>query len=68
MYFISFEFFDLSYLPISLSVIFTDCSVLTDFLVYSVLYLVLLVSLVFRRTTEIMNTLVYIVANVEYRL
>lgn len=65
MSFISFEFFDLSYLTISLSVIFTDCSVLTDFLVYSILYLVLLVSLVFRRTTEIMNTLVYTVANVE---
>jgi hypothetical protein len=32
------------------------------------LYLVLLVLLVFRRTMEIMNTLVYTVANVEYRL
>jgi hypothetical protein len=32
------------------------------------LYLVLLVSLVFRWMTEIMNTLVYTVANVEYRL
>jgi hypothetical protein len=58
------EFFDLSYLTISLSVIFTDCSVLIDFLVYSILYLVLLVSLVFRRTMETMNTLVYTVANV----
>jgi hypothetical protein len=29
---------------------------------------VLLVSLVFRRMTEIMNTLVYIVANVEFIL
>jgi hypothetical protein len=68
MSFFSLEFLDLSYLTISLSVIFTDCSVLTDFLVYPILYLVLLVSLVFQRTTEIMNTLVYIVVNVEFRL
>jgi hypothetical protein len=68
MSFISFEFFYLSYLTISLSVIFTDYSILTDFLVYSILYLVLLVSLVFQRTMEIMNTLVYTMANVEYTL
>jgi hypothetical protein len=65
MSFIGFEFFDLSYLTISLSVIFIDCLVMTDFLVYSILYLVLLVSLVFRWTMEIMNTLVYKVSNAE---
>jgi len=39
MYFISFEFLHLSYVDISLSVIFIDGSVLTDYHAYLVLCL-----------------------------